>query len=145
MPDLSAEGTGCIALLVGPDLWTTIDHGIEVAWRLDREQPHSRLRWLAGDADLWLSRHDLRHAGLDDRIEIVDPGDGRALQDVAVVVRTGYSSSALPMLATAHLAGLHIAALRNDDLPFASATLDAFDVDALVEEISRLTGTRARP
>jgi len=144
MLDREAETKGCVALLVGPDLWTTIDHGIEVAWRLAHELPQHPLRWLAGDGDLWLSRHDLHHAGLTDLVDVVDPGDARALQDVSVMVRTGYSSSSLPMLAAAHSAGVPIAALRHDDLPFASTALDVFDVDALIEEARRLIDCRSR-
>lgn len=129
---------GTVALLVGPDLWSAVDHGIEVTWQLAREMPDRRLRWLAGGEDAWLARHDLGHAGLIDVVEIVDPHDDRALDDVAVVVRTGYSSETTPLLSEAHAAGLPVAAFGRADRPSDATELEPFDVEGLVDEVRSL-------
>ncbi len=144
MPD-PERSAHAVALVVAHDLWDNIDHGIEVAWRLATDLPEQPIRWLAIEQDRWLSLHDLRHASLANRVQLVDPATTDALHGVAVVVRTGYSTSVASTLSAGHDAGLPVVAMRADDLPFVPTTLRPFDVEGLIEEIVRHLDEAGRP
>lgn len=130
-----------VALVVSHGLWDHVDHGVEIAWRVAATLPDRPIRWLAVEQDHWLSLHDLRHADLATRVQLVDPAAPDALRGVGILVRTGYSTSAAPTLIAGHDAGLPVVAMRADDLPFEPTTLRPFDVEGLTEEVLRLLET----
>jgi hypothetical protein len=100
---LAAEGLPADAPLVASsgelDWWDEPDLFVQFAWELTRLHEHAHLLWVAGrstDRMLWPLRHDIRHAGLSERVHITPPGmrplDALAAADVVAVTRRGVVS-----------------------------------------------------
>jgi hypothetical protein len=133
-----SPGDGVVVLLVAPDQWSALDHAIEVAWQLARRLPEQPIRWVGHGAERWLTDHDLRHAGLTDRVEVRETADPEALDGAGVVVRTGYGATSARALVGAALAGVPVVSFASEDLPLAVPAHPPFDVEALVDRVVAL-------
>lgn len=131
-PVTLADADAAVVLVPTPDTWSAVDHTVEVARSLADALPRTTLRWtVASDEDEWLARHDIGHAGLRGRVDLVSQRDPTVLEGVGAVVRTGYGTSPSPLVVAARLAGVPVTGFSDD----ASPTLGAspwFDVDHVV-------------
>lgn len=131
--------TGVVVLLSPMGMWDSIDHAVEIAWQLRRAVPTASLRWVVDDAsDQWLARHDLRHAGLDEAVQVVSSTDTDVLSDVAAVVRTGYEPVHTDLVVAAALHGVPVVGMCTTDLPDAAPQTESFGVESLITSLEQL-------
>lgn len=128
-----------VVLLASPGTWEAVDHAVEVAWRLHRAVPGISLRWVAdGTEDVWLTHHDIDHAGLRGVAEVRSPDDVDLLHDIAAVVRTGYEPSRSHVVLAAALAAVPVLGMHLGELPGVEPC-DPFDVEHLVSAVAQVT------
>ena len=137
------------------DWWEVPDDFVRIAWQLLR-RPNTtptHLVWLAGSStarELWPLRHDLAHAGIEDRVHIlgdegIHPLEALAAMDVVLLSRRGAVS--WPQLRQIEGVGVPIVrwALPGDQTTGGSgqlarhtALVTPLDDRALVEAVSEL-------
>jgi hypothetical protein len=131
-PVTDAGADGAVVMVPTPDTWSAINHTVEVARALAASRPDSPLRWtVASDEDEWLARHDVAHAGLADRVEVVDERARDVLDGVGAVVRTGYGTSPSALVVAARLAGVPVTGFSADASPTLGPSPE-LDVEHLV-------------
>jgi hypothetical protein len=139
LPAAGHDEAGPVVLLPTPDHWRSINHTIEVACGLRRSEPERAVHWLgSGGEDDWLDGHDLRHAGLDDGVTLVDPDGPGVLDGVAALVRTGYGPSTSLLVSAARLGGVPVVGFDGQDVSSALPVTPPFDVEGLVTSIGQL-------
>jgi hypothetical protein len=123
---------GAVVMVPTPDTWSSVNHTVEVAQALAAALPDVPLRWtIASDEDEWLARHDVIHAGLADRVDVVAERDRRVLEVVGAVVRTGYGTSPSALVVAARLAGVPVTGFSADASPSLGPSPE-LDVEHLV-------------
>lgn len=108
---------GTVVVLVSGDLWHQPDHAIELTWQLLAGRPDTRVRWLVqGREATWLCRHDLAHVGLDEHVTLWSSDHPDALDDAAVLVRSGHRPERDDLMVAAALAGVPLVDWAGDEL-----------------------------
>lgn len=137
----STEPSGAVVLLPSVGLWDSIDHAIEVTSQLHRRLPGRPLRWVAdSENDTWLTHHDLEHTGLDSAVEVRRSDDPTLLQDVSVVVRTGYQPTHPNIVLAAAIGAVPVRGMCTRDLPPTAPQTSAFAVEELTGDLVALLG-----
>ncbi|MFN7149965.1 MAG: hypothetical protein ACK4V6_10840 [Microthrixaceae bacterium] len=133
LPAVTVAGAdGAVVMVPTPDTWSAVNHTVEVALALAAARPDTQLRWtVASDEDEWLARHDVAHAGLEDRVQVVAERSHGVLDDVGAVVRTGYGTSPSPLVVAARLAGVPVTGFSVDASPTLGPSPE-LDVEHLV-------------
>lgn len=140
-PRVASSAACWVVLVPGRGLWSTVDHGIEVCWRLVAAVPDASITWAASDEDAWFVEHDLRHAGLLGRVGVA-PTDSVAVRGATVVVETSYENRQQGLVERARAAGVPVVGFAVDDSDAArSHRVAALDVEALVLLIASICAT----
>jgi hypothetical protein len=134
-PVRAGEDPATVVVLVSADLWNQPDHAVELTWQLLERRPATRVRWLVqGREATWLCRHDLQHTGLGDAVTLWSSDHPDALDDCAVLVRTGHRPERDDLLVAASLAGVPLLDWAGDEL-LGPPTVGPLDVEHAVERI----------
>jgi hypothetical protein len=132
-------GAGAIVLVTADDLWDEPDHAPEIAWKLQRALPDHPLRVVtSGPSNAWLADHDLAHAGVSASVQRLDVADAAAVEDIGLVVRTGYGPASSPLVLAAAMAAVPVVGFCVADLPGVGGDAAPFDVDGVVHRAATL-------
>lgn len=129
---------GALVVLTSAAMWDQPDHAVELTWQLLRDRPATPVRWLVqGQEAAWLARHDLEHAGLGGRVQLLDADEPDALDGIALLVRSGYEPERDDIVLTVALGGVPVLGWAEDDL-IGPSELAPGDVEGAVDRVCRL-------